>query len=375
MIDRKMLMLVGVVAVLQPAAAAEVGSVDAIVTRAAATYLAEPQTAALSVGVVYKGRRFLLHYGSLSKGASQKPDDATIYPIASVSKTFTGTLMAQAAMEGKIKVDDDVRTYLDGQYANLVFDGQPVRLFHLLNHRSGLPGILPNPPEAAPDFKDAVPYPFRINRIVDNSSRADFYAALHTVTLTKAPGSRFQYSNSAAQLAGYVLEGVYGRNFETLLNEKIAAPLGMSDTTISLSAQQQQRLAAGYDETAQRQPQMSDKFQAAGAIKSTLPDMLKYAQWQMEERDPAVKLSHKATYSDGNYASGLNWQMLEEGGRRVIWQDGAIPGYASFCILQPEAKLALVILSNQLGPTTLQRLSKMANDIMTGIDGHSVIKP
>jgi D-alanyl-D-alanine-carboxypeptidase/D-alanyl-D-alanine-endopeptidase len=88
-----------------------------------------------------------------------------------------------------------------------------------------------------------------------------------------------------------------------------------------------------------------------------------------------VKLAHKATYTDGDYAVGLNWQMLSAGGRRVIWQDGAVPGYASFCILQPEANLALVILSNELGPTTLGRLSVMANQIMTSIDARSVIKP
>jgi D-alanyl-D-alanine-carboxypeptidase/D-alanyl-D-alanine-endopeptidase len=360
---------------LPPAAATESNRIDAIVTKAASAYLAAPQTAALSIGVVHRGQLYHLHYGSLAKDAARKPDNATIYPIASITKTFAGSLMAQAAIDGKLKLDDDVRTHLDGTYPNLAFQGQPVRLFHLLNHRSGLPGILPNPPEAAPDFKSPVPYPFRIDRIVDQSTRADFDAGLRGLTLSAVPGTRFQYSNSAAQLAGYVLERANGRSFELLLKEKITAPLGMPDTAITLTAAQKPRLAPGYDETGQQQPVMSDKFQAAGAIKSTLPDMLKYAQWQVEESDAAVKLAHKASYTNDDYAIGLNWQMLTAGQRRVIWQDGAIPGYASFIILQPEAKLALVILSNQLGPDTLGRLSKMANDIMTGIDANSVVKP
>jgi D-alanyl-D-alanine-carboxypeptidase/D-alanyl-D-alanine-endopeptidase len=359
-----------------PAGAAGPVEIETVVANAANAYLAEPETAAVSIGVVYKGQRFRFHYGTLIKGTRHAPDDTTIYPIASITKTFAGTLMASAAIENKLKLDDDVRSYLDGAYPNLAFQGQPVRLFHLLNHRSGLPGILPNPPEAAPDFKDdPLPYPYRIDRIVDQSSRADFYAGLHGVALGAIPGTRFQYSNSAAQLAGYVLERVYARTFETLLQTKLSGPLGMPDTAIALSAKQAARLAPGYDEKGQRQPAASEKFQAAGAIKSTLADMLKYSQWQLDERDPAVKLAHMATYTDGDYAVGLNWQMLSVSGRRVIWQDGAIPGYASFCILQPEANLALVILSNELGPTTLDRLSEMANHIMTSIDARSVVKP
>lgn len=100
--------------------------------------------------------------------------------------------------------------YLDGDYANLSFARQPVRLFHLLNHRSGLPFILPNPAEADPEFKSPVPFPVRINNIVANSSRADFYTALGKVDLKAAPGARFEYSNAGAQLAGYVAERVYG---------------------------------------------------------------------------------------------------------------------------------------------------------------------
>lgn len=88
-----------------------------------------------------------------------------------------------------------------------------------------------------------------------------------------------------------------------------------------------------------------------------------------------VALSHQPSYSKENFSIGLNWQILREGQRRVIWQDGAIPGYASFCIVQPESRLALVILSNELDEKTLGRLSEMANRIMKAVDPASVTKP
>jgi hypothetical protein len=134
-------------------------------------------------------------------------------------------------------------------------------------------------------------------------------------------------------------------------------------------------VAAGYDEQGRVQSLSSDKFQGAGAIKSTLPDMLNYAAWQLDGHDAAIALSHNPTYQDGAFSIGLNWQMLREGEREVIWQDGAIPGYASFCILQPPLDMALVILSNELDSMTLSRLSTLANRIMQGIDARSVTKP
>jgi serine-type D-Ala-D-Ala carboxypeptidase/endopeptidase len=149
----------------------------------------------------------------------------------------------------------------------------------------------------------------------------------------------------------------------------------MRDTAIGLTPAQAARLAPGHEQDGTIAPADTPKFQGAGALKSTVRDMLAYARWQLDERDPVVALSHKPTYSNEDYSIGLNWQIVREGARRVIWQDGAIPGYASFCIVQPESQLALVILSNELDASTLGRLSDMANRIMKTVEPRSVNKP
>ena len=350
-------------------------SMDAIVNAAAATYLNNPGTAALSISISYQGRDRTYHFGRISKARPDAPTDDTVFPIASITKTFTGALLATAELDGRLDTNDPVTKYLDGRYANLQFGQQPVRLFHLLNHRSGLPFILPNPPEADPDFDSPIPYPVRLNTIVAHTSRGMFYDALAQVKLKSAPGANFAYSNAGAQLAGYVVERVYGRDYETLLRRYITAPLRMRNTAIELNPAQTARLAPGHEQDGTIQPQESTNSQGAGAIKSTIRDMLVYARWQLDESNPVVALSHKPTYSNEDFAIGLNWQMLRDGQRRVIWQDGAIPGYASFCILQPESKLALVILSNELDSQTLGRLSMMANRIMRELEPLSVTKP
>jgi D-alanyl-D-alanine-carboxypeptidase/D-alanyl-D-alanine-endopeptidase len=346
--------------------------VDAVVASAAAEFMAAPHSVGLSLGVVHAGSAHSYHFGSVSKERQVLPDDRSVYPIASLTKTFAGMLLAQAALEQKLKLDDDVRRYLDGSYANLEFEQQPIRLYHLLNHRSGLPFVLPDKPEASPGFgNDAVPFPQRIDAIVAGADRNEFYAGLRRVQLSAAPGARFQYSNAAAQLLGFILEGVHQRSFETLVSQKIGKPLGMRDTFITPDGDQKGRLVAGYDETGARQPYGSEHFQAAGALKSTMSGMLAYARWQLDERDPAVRLAHQATFADREYSAGLNWQMLRGGAGRVIWQDGAIPGFAHLFVVYPERGLAVVILSNELDRGTLGRLRKLANRIAGELDARS----
>lgn len=349
-------------------AAVATADIDGAVATAAAAFMADPRAVGLSVGVIQEGRQYSQHFGTVSKSHPHVANDRSVYPIASLTKTFAGTLLAQAQIDGKLKLDDDIRNYLDGSYPNLAFDRQPIRIYHLINHRSGLPRLLPDKPEAAPDFPSDVPYAQRLSALVAAATRADFYAGLHRVKLAQAPGTRFQYSNAGAQLAGYILERLYGGSFETLVRRRITAPLGMRDTFITPVEQQNQRLAVGYDDTGTPQAPFPDQMQAAGALKSTLADMLAYARWHLAEQDPAVRLSHQPTFRDGDYAVGLNWQMQTRGARRVIFQDGSHPGYACLLVLHPETRIAIVLLSNEIDRDTAQRLATLADGIGKALD-------
>src|SRR4030095_9368545 len=180
-------------------------------------------------------------------GGKKSPTKHTIYELASITKTFTGVLLAQAVVEGKVKLDDDVRKYLDGSYPNLEFEGKPIKLFHLINHTSRLPFVMPDRPEL---FRNPDPYelPKILTAIESNYTRENFYEDLHKVELDKAPGTEFKYSNSAAQLLGYILEGIYGLPYEQLVIQKIAKPLRMRETKITLSEAEKKRLAKGHYE-------------------------------------------------------------------------------------------------------------------------------
>jgi CubicO group peptidase (beta-lactamase class C family) len=358
-------------------AQAPANAIDTIVGRALRQFVAAtPQAVGLSVGVYAHGATYTDNYGTVERGSHRPATATTLFRIASITKTFTATLLAQAAIEHKVRLDDDVRKYLDGDYPNLAFQGHPIRLYDLVDHRSGLPFFLPDRPETAPDDgRNVTPWATRVAGVLRNYRRQDFYADLHQVRLTGVPGVTVQYSNAAAQLAGYILERVYGKPYERLLKEKILKPLGMGSTTITLDNEQAARLATGYDSTGQVMPDVPDQIQAAGAVKSDVSDMLKYVQWEVEERDDAVKLSHIPRATAGAYSADLNWQMWRSAGNRLVWQSGNFPGFRSLCAMMPELQIGVVILANENDAASNAAQDRMANEILEGLDAKAIPLP
>lgn len=383
------LVVAALIGITGSAAPAETGTPDAkalraIVDAAAKRYIQEnPQAAAIAIGVVHGPLRYQSRVGTLEPGKVRPPRPDTLYPLASITKTFTGTLLAQAAIEKRLSLSDDIRKYLDGDYPNLEFAGRPILVSDLLDHRSGLPFLLPERPELAPDFTgDARPYTVRVNAAMQGYGRSQMLSDLHTVKLTAMPGSRYQYSNAGAQLAGYILEKLYGRSYEQLLRAKILTPLRMNATTISLSPADRDRLAPGWDDNGQRGV-LPVGAEAAGGLKSTTDDMLRYVRWQIDETDPAVRLSHQRvwtakgpTFGDqGSFGVGLNWQVAELSGRRVIFQDGMIEGYSALLVVEPESKLGIVLTANQLDQKSAAAERGLMKALLTALDARAVPLP
>jgi serine-type D-Ala-D-Ala carboxypeptidase/endopeptidase len=359
-------------------------SVSMVVDAAAARYVREnPRAAAIAIGVVYGETSYQSRSGTLEPGKRRPPRPDTLYPVASITKTFTGTLLAQACIEKRLSLSDDIRKHLDGDFPNLEFAGRPILVSDLLDHRSGLPFFFPDKPELQPDFQgDPRPYAARVNEAMKTYGRDQFFADLHTLKLTAMPGSRYQYSNAAAQLAGYMLEKLYGQPYEQLLRNKIFIPLQMNSTTITLSRAARARLAPGWDDKGSLAI-LPEGAEAAGGMKSTTGDMLKYVRWQIEETDPAVKLSHQRVWtaagpvfgSQGTFGIGLNWQIAELSGRHVIFQDGMIEGYSALVVVEPESKLGIVLMTNQLDRKSAAAQRTLMKELLTSLDSRAVPLP
>ncbi len=338
----------------------------AILQTAVSAFMADSSRVGISAGIYRAGKTFVYNAGTLEKRRGTKPGAATLYEIGSITKTFTGALLAQAVVDKKVKLDDDIRLYLNGRYPNLAYKGQPVKLYQLINHTSRLPFLLPNTLDLSRYPPDSIPY--LVSAQQKNYSKEAFLNDLHGVTLDTIPGTKYGYSNAASQLLGFLLEKIYGRTYPQLLQQYILRPTGMSNTHVG-TGEKTATFATGYNAKGIPMPYNPAIMLPAGGIYAGVSDLLKYVQFQLDEKNEVVRLSHQPTFGNaGDFAVGLNWQMKKyPNGIRKIWQSGGTFGFSSYCVIYPELDIGIVLLSNQADRTAQGALETAADFIFDSI--------
>jgi CubicO group peptidase (beta-lactamase class C family) len=120
-------------------------------------YYEDSKAVGLSIGITIKGKDYYYNYGQLEYGKQMLPDNKTIYEIGSITKTFTGILTAQAILDKKIGMEDDIRKYLPENYPNLQYNNHPIKIVNLASHTSRITRIFPNLYER-PDYIELNPF-------------------------------------------------------------------------------------------------------------------------------------------------------------------------------------------------------------------------
>ncbi|MFT7669009.1 MAG: D-alanyl-D-alanine-carboxypeptidase/D-alanyl-D-alanine-endopeptidase [Planctomycetota bacterium] len=311
-------------------------------------------TVGLVVGIVRGSESRVLALGETRLGSGQGPDADSIYEIGSVSKVFTGLLLADAATRGIVELDDTVEDLLDGVVEVPTFADQPVQLWHLSTHTSGLPRMPSNMARANPED----PY-------ADYTVK-EMYDALEGCDLERAPGERYAYSNLAVGLLGNLLvrEQDEAAGYAGLLRKRITTPLGLEHTAILLTPWMTEHLVPGYD-VDQNPKQNWDlpAFAGAGGIRSNMSDMLRFADACLHpEPGPlaqAMELSMEIRHREaGGVVMGLGWHVGSNGSTR--WHNGQTGGYHTYFALWPEGDVAVVLLSN----TTSGLLDLFADNVL-----------
>ncbi|HSC38469.1 MAG TPA: serine hydrolase domain-containing protein, partial [Chitinophagaceae bacterium] len=252
--------------------------------------------------------------------------------IGSITKTFTGLLVAHAIMEGKMKITDDIRKYLPGNYPNLQYpNGSPVKLGYLLAHTAQFPYTFDTSPAAAP------------------ANEAAFLQNIRAIHLDSLKTIKYSYSNVGYQLLGYMLEQLYHLSYMELVKKYITGPLQMEHTQLNYAEPEAAHLLQGYNPDRKAAPPTASALPGAGNLHSNTPDMLKYIQYQLAENDPVVKLTHRIIYGNiDEDAIGFQWSV----GKTRSWDyyirtDGGTKGFRSFCVLYPDWQAGIILLSNQ----------------------------
>jgi serine-type D-Ala-D-Ala carboxypeptidase/endopeptidase len=314
------------------------------------------------VGIYKGGDTQIIAYGETKKGSGAAPDGETIYEIGSVSKAFTGVLLADMVERGAVRLDDPVQKYLPAAIKMPMHGKTPITLEHLATHTSGLPRLPDNLKPADPT-----------NPYADYTGRL-LYAFLKDHKLRREPGE-YEYSNYGMGLLGFLLARSERTTYEKLLIERIAEPCGMDDTCIKLSKEQQERLAPPYDASLSPDKNWDTPTLAgAGAVRSTANDMLKFIKANLAKDDTpltkALRLSHEKRRSAAGAGSiGLGWHIAGDGG--MYWHNGMTGGYASWLSVVPAHDFGVVVLSN----TATDKITELGTQISRIAFGQKVEAP
>ncbi|MFD2600062.1 serine hydrolase [Sphingobacterium corticis] len=314
------------------------------IEKIAKSYTQKTNARSLSIGIIHQGQIQTFFFGETDDGNETLPTENSVYEIGSITKTFTATLLADLVEKQIVSLDDSITKFLPDSLAQNP-DLQKITFRSLANHTSGLPG-LPDNFTKVNGYKRTDPYA--------TYDRKALFAYLKNVKLEHDPETEYVYSNLGFGLLGELISIISKKPYAACVKELIALPLHMRTTDITIDPKNENILKVFKD--GEEVPKWS--FQAlagAGALKSTLNDMLRYAITQLAVPENDIQRAMSATklftfFIPPNMDIGLGWHtnLLED--ISYYWHNGATAGSYSYIGLIPDERSAVVILSNSNVP-------------------------
>ncbi len=337
----------------------EKDSVDVIIAQEVAKLMKQPGYTAVS-GVIYlKGKVHHFHFGQLQNG--KKPDNNTVYEIGSITKTYTGLLLAQAVSDHKIGLDDDVRTYLKDQYPNLVLSGgRPITFRHLITHTSGLPLHM--------NCYDGITTVAEQIDCFKNMKQSDFFATLKNVKLMDNSGTNYRYSSVGTQLVGYILEQVYQLSFQDLFQKYIFMRSGEKQTFSALAYDKGANISIGKDSIGRSMPLINGFYTYSGGMKSTTNAMLAYMKMYLESKDKIVLKATDRLAGTAQYGRAYAWNTYNyDQEMKMLYHNGGSFGHSSWIALYPNQKTGIFMVTNVVTADSQSKLNELSNIIIDRI--------
>jgi serine-type D-Ala-D-Ala carboxypeptidase/endopeptidase len=273
-------------------------------------------------------------------GTDRALDDHSVFEIGSITKTFTGVLLAQLVETGAMTLDEPLARLLPDS-VRVPERGRPITLLDVATHTSGLPRL----PD---DFR-----PADMTNPYADYTVANLYRFLSGHQLRREPAAEYEYSNLAMGLLGHALALEAGMPYADLLRARVLDPLRMADTRIALTDDLRARLAVGHNQAGKPVPNWDiPTLAGAGALRSTAADMLTYLAAHLAP--PASPLGRAMTAAQtarrpagGRQQVGLGWHVRDgDTDSALVWHNGGTGGYHSFAGFVPSRGVAVVVLAN-----------------------------
>lgn len=292
----------------------------------------------------------------LSKGFGYKNFEKQIpvtadtqFAIGSATKAFTALSVLMSQDENKLLLDESPRKYIPYFKINDAEINEKITVRNLLTHSSGL------------NRTDLGWYTGKLSReeIIKVAGEAKPIAKL---------GEKFLYQNVMYLTAGEVVSKVQKMPWEKFVEDKIFAPLEMTNSTMSIPAMQKAKdFSLGYDynfdtkQTINKPTREISAIAPAGSINSSANDMTKWLKFILNKGaigdrrlvsekgftewiTPQQKIS-----PDGKFSYALGWFVQEFKGKKVIQHGGNIDGFNSMVAFMPDENFGFVMLTNVSG--------------------------
>lgn len=262
------------------------------------------------------------------------------FEIGSITKVFTGTLLADMARRGEVRLDEPVADLLPDGVTVPSRGGRQITLVDIAEHRSALPRL---PDNFAP--ADA-------NNPYADYSVEQLYAFLSSHELRRDIGSQYEYSNLAVGLLGHALSLRAGTSYEDLVRERILEPLGMESTGITLDEEMAEWMTRGHDRSGRVVPLWDiPTLAGAGALRSNMIDMLRFLDANVGEPESGLEQAMRTAQEPRAEASpamavGLNWHVRTTENASIVWHNGGTAGFRTFIGFDPEREVGVVVLTN-----------------------------
>lgn len=314
-----------------------------IVDKNAQQLIAQQKVVGMAVGIIQGEKMYMQGYGYADIAQKTPVDSSTLFEIASISKVFTTELTEILVQQKQLAWEDKVYQFIPNGYQPNKDDG--TTLLHLATHTSGYPRI----PKALLDkiTNDCNPYA--------TLTETDILNYVKNPQDKRVPEqSTYDYSNFGIGLLGHILEWKTGQTYEQLLEQELLSKLDMKNT--GLTVKNSAKFAVSYD--SMRKVTCHWDFgvlYGAGAIRSDLTDMMKFAKANLNGKTPydtLLRSTQKPLYTTITGAAAKGWQIDDQtdlvlGIGKVVWHNGGTGGFSTFIGLIPDRNVGIVILANQ----------------------------
>ena len=327
---------------------------------------------ALIIGAVRDGKTAVFGFGETSDGSGKAPDRHTMLRIASITKVFTGQVLASLAAGGTVKLTDRLQDRIGWNVTVPGRDGHPIRLIDLATHSSGLPRELERqsgPPDDP--FSTLTPEAYR------NGLASD--------PLLFAPGTGALYSNFGFDVLSAALSHAAGKPYDVLLKERVLDPTGLKDTVLSLRGGDQARVLQGHNFDGKPLPDVKTPLIAGGAsgLYSTADDILRWLSWHLDRfgsKEAEVRLLDHAPYlqrdglspvsgldeSGRMDAIGLGWivMMPRDDQPLILQKSGGLQGIFSYAAFAPTRGVGAFVAINKFDLGAMTGMATVVNRLI-----------